>query len=87
MRDESAEPSDLHPNEPLAFKDWRWMLPSDSMVIRRYKSFCYFKKVIEDQEFRFGPATVTKTTTHWKAKQLSRYVKTSNKGVSAWLSH
>ncbi len=57
MRDESAESSDLHPNEPLAFKDWRWMLPSDSMVIRRYKSFCYFKKVIEDQEFRFGPAT------------------------------
>lgn len=33
------------------------MLPSDRMVIRRYKSFRYFKNVIEDQEFRFGPAT------------------------------
>ncbi|ELY73484.1 hypothetical protein [Natrinema pallidum] len=56
MTDEPAELSGLPTNEPLAFKDWRWMLPSDRMVIRRYKSFCYFKKVIEDQEFRFGPA-------------------------------
>lgn len=57
MADRDSEARVLPPNEPLAFKNWRWMLPSDCMVIRRYKSFRFFKKVLEDEEFRFGPAT------------------------------
>ncbi|MFW5949844.1 MAG: hypothetical protein ACOCR6_00625 [archaeon] len=41
---------------PVAYRDERWALPSDSMVIRRYKSRQFFQTLVEDGELYFGAA-------------------------------
>lgn len=41
---------------PVAYQDERWALPSDSMIIRRYKNREYFKTLVEDEELYFGAA-------------------------------
>ncbi|MFC6953479.1 hypothetical protein [Halorubellus litoreus] len=41
---------------PVAYRDERWALPSDSMAIRRYKSREHFKTLVEEEELYFGAA-------------------------------
>lgn len=41
---------------PVAYQDERWALPSNSMIIRRYKRREHFKTLVEDGEFYFGAA-------------------------------
>lgn len=57
MTNDRPTASEVGPNEPLAFPNWQWMLPSDSMKIRRYNSISNLRNIINTDAFRFGASS------------------------------
>ena len=57
MADDRPTADEVGPNEPLAFPRWEWMLPSDSMKIRRYNSISNLENILETDTFRFGASS------------------------------
>lgn len=47
--------SEGSPRRPVAYKNMEWMIPSDKMVLRRYKPLRYFSDTLENG-FRAGQA-------------------------------
>ena len=49
-------PAEQAGKNPVAYQNERWVLPSNPMVIRRYKSREYFRTLVETEKLYFGAA-------------------------------